>query len=52
MTVYLACLIAGLSGIGLVFSGRKSEPVMIIGGAIYFIALFVAAIYSLHGGAQ
>lgn len=49
MITYGACLLVGLAGIGLVFAGRKgNEAVIILGAAIYFIALFVAAISSMH----
>lgn len=44
---YLVCFLAALLGIALVFYGRR-ESIIIIGGALYFVALFVAAIHSLH----
>lgn len=47
VTTYFICLLLGLVGIALVFAGRKNEWVLILGAAIYFIALFVAAIHSL-----
>lgn len=44
---YLVCFLAALLGIVLVFYGRR-EWVIIVGGAFYFVALFVAAIHSMH----
>lgn len=49
MITYLVCLLIGLIGIGVVFVGRDSEAKMIVGSALYFIAIFWAAIHSIHG---
>lgn len=46
---YLICLLFGFVGIGVVFAGRKNEWIVVLGAAIYFVALFVAAINSMHG---
>lgn len=49
MIIYLACLLVGLLGILITFSGRHSEAKIIVGAGLYFAALFAAAIISMHG---
>lgn len=48
MIVYGVCILLALFGIALMFAGKdKNEPLIISGAALYFIALFIAAIHSI-----
>lgn len=60
MTTYFVCMLFGLLGILLAFSGsisthakvtddRYGELRIIFGATLYFIALFWAAIHSMNG---
>lgn len=49
MITYLNCLITGLLGIALVFDKDASIAKMTFGAALYFVALFWAAIHSING---
>lgn len=52
MIAYLACLAIGLLGAAVALGQDRKERWIIFGASLYFVAIFGAAIYSMHGGAQ